>query len=81
MKNIRLAYRMAVMIPFIGLLINDFHCGFRHLLSVCKRIKAKAGRRVLNEYKRLCEDINTDSQGFIKFGRVADVGELRIYTS
>ena len=65
------------MIHHISLLLKDAHFGFRHLLSVCKRLNAKDSRCVINEYKRLIEDSNIDSQGFIIFGQVVTMVELR----
>lgn len=50
----------------------------KHLLSVCKRLEAKGSKRLKNEYKRLVEDSKFDSQGFMKFGNLAGMGELRI---
>lgn len=54
--------------------------GVKHFLSVYKRLKTKVSKRVINEYKRLVEDSNIKSQGFMKFDKVAPIGELRIYT-
>lgn len=71
---------MEMMTPLVSLLIKDSRFGFRHILSVYKRLKTKVSKRVINEYKRLVEDSNIKSQGFIKFDKVAPIGELRIYT-
>ncbi len=69
------------MIPLISPLIKDSHFCLKHLLSVCKRLKAKISKRLINEYKRLVKDSNIDSQGFMKFGDIAAMGEVRISTS
>ena len=66
------------MIPFIIPLIKDSHFCSQHILSVCKRLEAKGSKRLKNEYKRLVEDSKFDSQGFMKFGNLAGMGELRI---
>ena len=66
------------MIPLISPLIKDSHFCLKHLLSVCKRLNAKVSKRLINEYKRLMEDSNIDSHGFMKFGNIMVMGELRI---
>lgn len=66
------------MIPLISPFIKDSHFYLKHLLSVCKRLKAKVSKRLIYDYKRLVEDSNIDSQGFMKFGNIADMGEVRI---
>ena len=71
-------YLIAVMILLISTLIKDTQFGLIHLLSVCKRLETKVSRCVINEYKRLIEDSNIERQGFMKFGEVAPIGELRI---
>ncbi len=65
------------MTPLISLLIKDSRFGFRHILSVCKRLEAKDSKRVINGYTRLVEDSNIKSQGFMKIDKVAPIGELR----
>ena len=66
------------MIPLNIPLIKDSHFCLNHLLGVCKRLKAKVSKRLINEFKRLVEDSNIDSQGFMKFGNIMVMGELRI---
>lgn len=68
------------MMTFISPLIKDSCFGFRHVLSVCKRLKVNVSNRLINEYKRFAEDSNIESQGFMKFGEVAPKGEVRIRT-
>mgnify|MGYP000949929091 CR=1 FL=1 len=46
------------------------------MLNVCKRLKTEVARRVLNRYKRLVKDNDTDNQRFILIIRVATKGEL-----
>ncbi|HMT77064.1 MAG TPA: hypothetical protein PKA44_05085 [Saprospiraceae bacterium] len=65
------------MIPLISPLIFDSYLGFRRVLSVCKRLKTEVDKSVLNGYKRLVKDSNIDNQGFMEFGTVAPMGELR----
>ena len=55
------------MIPLVSPLIKDAHFGFRHVLSVCKRLMTEVARSVLNGYKRLVKDSNIDNQGFMEF--------------
>jgi len=69
---------MIAMIPLISALNIDSYLGFRHILNVCKRLKAEVARRVLNGYKRLVKDSNIDNHGFMEFDTVAPIGELRI---
>ncbi|MBK8109933.1 MAG: hypothetical protein IPK46_06145 [Saprospiraceae bacterium] len=78
MKKDSPTYLMAAIIPLIGPLIIDFHFGFRHVLSVCKRLKAKVFKRVVNEYKRLIKYSNIENNGFMEFDTVAPIGGLRI---
>ena len=59
------------MIPLISPLIKDSHFCLKHLLSVCKLLKVKVS-------KRLVEDSNIDSQGFMKFDIIEFMGEMRI---
>ncbi len=66
------------MIPLISPLIKDSHFCLKHLLSVCKRLKAKVSNRFVNKYKCLVEDSNIDSWGLMKFGNIVDMGEVRI---
>ena len=78
MKNIPITYWIAVMIPLISPFIKDSHFCLKHLLNVCKRLKAKVSKRLINEYNRLVEDSNIASQRFMKFGNIAAMGEVRI---
>ena len=71
---------MEVKVPFYNPLMRKAHLGVKHFLSVYKRLKTKVSKGVINEYKRLVEDSNIKSQGFMKFDKVAPIGELRIYT-
>ncbi len=66
------------MIPLISPLIKDPHLCLKHLLSDCKCLIAKVSNRLINEYKRFEEDSTIDSQGFMKFGNIVAIGELRI---
>ncbi len=66
------------MIPLISPLIKDSHFCSKHLFSVCKRLEAKVSKRLIKEYKRLVEDSNVDSQGFMKFVNTADIGKLAV---
>ena len=67
-----------MIIPLISPFIKDSHFCLKHLLIVCKGLKAKVSKRLINKYKRLVEDSNIDSQGFMKFGNIVSMGELRI---
>jgi len=64
-----------MMISLISPLIEDSHFDLKHLFSVCKRLKAKVSKRLINKYNRLVEDSNIDSLGIMKFGKVAAMGE------
>ena len=48
------------------------------LLNVFTRLNAKVGRRLLNEYRRLLEDINIDNQEDMEYLSIAPIRELRI---
>lgn len=62
MKKPPSTFQIAVMIALFSPLIKDSHFCLKHLLSVCKRLKAKVSKRLINEYKRLVEDNTIDSQ-------------------
>ncbi len=68
---------MEVMVAFFSSLMKEGRFGVGHFLSVYKRLKANVSNRLINEYKRLVEDKNTENQEFMKFGKVAPIGELR----
>lgn len=69
---------MEVMFQFCGLLMKEAHFGFRHLLSVYKRLKSKGSKHLINEFKRLDEVKVFENQLFTKIIRTVAIGELRI---
>ena len=48
------------------------------LINVFTRLTTKVGRRLLNEYKCLMEDVVFGNQGVVKFFIMAEIGKLRI---
>lgn len=68
---------MEVMVLFYSLLMTKGQFDVRHFLSVYKRLKTNVSSRLINEYRRLVEDKNTENQGYMKFSKVAPIGELR----
>ena len=69
---------MVVMMPLVGPLISETHFGDKLILSVCKRLKTKVSKRVINVYKRLIKDVVIGNHGLMKFVGVAPIRELRI---
>ena len=69
---------MVVMMPLNGPLISETHFGVKLILSVCKRLKTKVSKRVINVYKRLTKDVVIGNQGLMKFMGVAPIRELRV---
>ena len=78
MKNIRATYQITAMIPLISPLNLDSYLGFRHILNVCKRLRAEVDKNVLYRCKRFVKDSNIDNHGFMEFDTDAPNGELRI---
>ena len=69
---------MVVMMPLVGPLISETHFGVKLMLSVCKRLKTKVSKRVINVYKRLIKDVVIGNHGLMKFVGVAPIRELRV---
>ena len=60
---------------------SSFHFKYNLLINIYKRLNTNVCKRVLDEYKRLISDIETDYQMFEKINEIAPIGGLRIYTS
>lgn len=71
MKKLAPALQVDVMITIIRPFIKDCQIIFGHILSVCRRLKAKIFRPVINEYRRLVKDRKINNQGFKEFDKVA----------
>ena len=69
---------MVVMMPLVGPLISETHFGDKLILSVCKRLKTKVSKRVINVYKRLTKDVVIGNQALMKFVGAAPKRELGI---
>lgn len=69
---------MAAILPDTSPLNPYGSFGVNRLLNGCKRLKANLSKRVIDEYKRLMKDIGVDNHSFMRFIRVAPIGELRV---
>ena len=56
---------------------KGYHLEYNLHINIYNRLNTKVCKRVLNGYKRLVKDSNIDNQGFMEFGTVAPMGELR----
>ena len=59
---------------------SSFHLKYNPLINIYKRLNTNVGKRVLDEYKRLISDNESDCQRIEKNIGIADIGGLRIYT-
>ena len=57
---------------------SSFHLKYILLINIYKRLNTNVCKRVLNEYKRLKSDIESDYQTVKKIIGIAPIGGLRI---
>ena len=60
---------------------GSFHLKYNLLINIYKRLKTNVCKRVLNEYKRLISDIESDYQMFKKIIGIAPLNGSRINKS